>query len=600
MLLCAPVHGQTRRGEELRARPGALEILSQRVMKKASQDAGLVSVVVKFDVPSIASYRGGIAGLSATSPQARGETRLAITSAQARAYRRFLEARTASFESASKSVVPEARVVHRLHVVVGGVSMVVPKDRVSELYRLPGVSGVYLDELLVPDTVRSPRFLGANVLWSKLGGQGKAGEGIIVANLDTGVWPELPSFSDPDPAGKAYPAPPAKWTGTACDFGNTAWNPDDAPFTCNNKLIGAARFMATYDLLEGLVSSEFRSARDDDGHGTHTLSTAGGNRGVTPAVTFEAPELPPISGMAPRAHVAMYRVCGIEGCFGSDSAAAMQQAILDGVDVINFSISGGDNPYSDVVSQAFLDAYEAGVFVSTSAGNDGPGADTVSHREPWTTTVGASTSDTYFQGTLTLVGGRTIKLRGISVTGEISGPVVLASDFDAGDDPGCLTPFPAGTWTNGEIVICARGGIARVEKGQNVAAGGAAGLVLYNPTPSSLDHDKHFLPAIHIDTAAGEWLLSFMNGQSGPVMGTIAQGALRKVNSHPGGPPSIFPGTAGGVNVMADFSSRGGPGQSLGISKPDVTATGVAILAGGTPLPNDSGETSSFGALGEY
>jgi subtilisin family serine protease len=51
---------------------------------------------------------------------------------------------------------------------------------------------------------------------------------------------------------------------------------------------------------------------------------------------------------------------------------------------------------------------------------------------------------------------------------------------------------------------------------------------------------------------------------------------------------------------MANFSSRGGPGQTLGISKPDVTATGVAILAGGTPMPNDSGGTASFGAPGEY
>ncbi len=83
-------------------------------------------------------------------------------------------------------------------------------------------------------------------------------------------------------------------------------------------------------------------------------------------------------------------------------------------------------------------------------------------------------------------------------------------------------------------------------------------------------------------------------------MGTIHQGVPRNVETHPGGPPSLFPGTAGGADVMADFSSRGGPQQTLGISKPDVTATGVAILAGGTPMPNDSGETASFGAPGEY
>jgi hypothetical protein len=483
--------------------------------------------------------------------------------------------------------------------VVGGVSLLVPEDEVSELSRLPGVSAVYRDELLQPDTLRSPRFLGATTLWAQLGGQGKAGEGIIVANLDSGVWPELDSFADPDPSGRGYPAPPAKWTGTACEFGNTAWNPNDPDFDCNNKLIGARRIMATYDALEIVDSTEFRSARDDDGHGTHTLSTAGGNSGIEPSVTFDAPRLPEISGIAPRAHVVAYKVCGIEGCYSSDSAAAVQRAIDEGVDVINFSISGGDNPYGDLASLAFLDAYEAGIFVATSAGNDGPGADTVDHREPWTTTVAASTSDVYMAGRVSLVGSSIVELVGISITGEATAPVVLAADFDSGD-PLCLEPFPAGTWA-GEIVICARGGdVARVTKGENVLAGGAGGMILYNPTPNTLEHDKHFLPTIHVDSAAGEDLLAFMESQSGPVMGTIHQGALRNVETHPGGPPSLFAGTAGGADVVADFSSRGGPGQTLGISKPDVTATGVAILAGGTPMPNDSGEASSFGAHGEY
>ncbi len=590
---------QTRDPSELRSRSGSVTMGSQVSKKKpASRNGRMVPVVVKLDVPSVASYRGGIAGFAATSPRARGQSRIALSSPEVRAYRRFLETRTATLENAIQRSVPRARVVHRFHTVVGGLSLLVPEEEVSELYRLPGVSAVYKDELLHPDTYRSPRFLGAPALWAQLGGERKAGEGIIVANIDTGVWPELESFADPDPEGRAYPAPPAKWTGTACDFGNTAWNSNDADFDCNNKLIGAQRFMNTYDTFEIVDASEFKSARDDDGHGSHTLSTAGGNSGVEPSVSFDAPTLPEISGIAPRAHVVAYKVCGIEGCYGSDSAAAVQQAILDGVDVINFSISGGENPYSELASLAFLDAYEAGIFVAASAGNDGPGANTVAHREPWTTTVAASTSDVYIAGSVSLVGSSTLELVGTSVTGEITAPVVLAADFDGGD-PGCFDPFPPGTW-NGEIVVCARGTVARVTKGENVMAGGAGGMILYNPTPNSLDHDKHFLPAIHVDAAEGTALLAFMAGQTGPVMGTIRQGVPRNVESHPGGPPSLFPGTAGGADVMAGFSSRGGPGQTLGISKPDVSATGVAILAGGTPMPNDSGETASFGAPGEY
>ncbi len=593
------LEAQKREASDLRARPEAVTEGSSISKKKpASKTGGMVPVVVKLDAPSIAAYRGGIAGLAPTSPRAKGQSRLAMSSPETRAYRRFLENKTASLESTIRRALPRARVVQRLHTVVGGVSLLVPEEEIATLSRLPGVSRVYRDELHKPDTLRSPRFLGAPTLWAQLGGQGKAGEGIIVANLDTGVWPELDSFSDPDPSGKAYPAPPAKWTGTTCEFGNAAWNANDAPFTCNNKLIGAHRFMATYEAIEGLDATEFRSARDDDGHGSHTLSTAGGNSGVEGSVTFDAPTLPEISGIAPRAHVVAYKICGIEGCFFSDAAAAVAQAIEDGVDVLNFSIGGGDNPYSDLASQAFLDAYEAGIFVAASAGNDGPGADTVSHREPWTTTVAASTSDTYMAGSVSLVGSSTLELVGTSITGEVTAPVVLAADFDGGD-PGCFDPFPANTW-NGEIVVCARGTIARVTKGENVLAGGAGGLILYNPTPNSLDHDKHFLPAVHVDDAAGAALLAFMAAQTGPVMGTIHQGVLRNVETHPGGPPSLFPGTAGGADVMAGFSSRGGPGQTLGISKPDVTATGVSILAGGTPMPNDSGEAASFGAPGEY
>ena len=156
--------------------------------------------------------------------------------------------------------------------------------------------------------------------------------------------------------------------------------------------------MATYDAVIGLLPDEFPSARDDNGHGTHTASTAAGN-GRVDASIFGVPR-GRVSGIAPRAHVAAYKVCGIEGCYTSDSAAAVQQAILDGVNVINFSIGGGANPYSDAVELAFLDAYNAGVFVAASAGNSGPGANTTDHRGPWVTTVAASTQKRAFVNTI--------------------------------------------------------------------------------------------------------------------------------------------------------------------------------------------------------
>lgn len=464
--------------------------------------------------------------------------------------------------------------VHSYKKVFNGASLIVSGDQVADLAALPGVKAVYLDELLQPETEVSPGFIGAPALWGQLGGQESAGEGVTVGIVDSGIWPEHPSFSDPDPSGKPFAAPPtlpgangfgAGGPRETCDFGDDAYNPNDADFDCNNKLIGAYDFLDTYKAVIGLLPGEFDSARDDNGHGTHTASTAAGNGAV--AATLLGVPHGLVSGIAPRAHVIAYRVCGDEGCFSSDSVAAIEQAILDDVDAINFSISGGSNPFADAVSLAFLAAYDNGVFVAASAGNSGPTAETVAHREPWVTTVAASNSDRFYLSTVSLAAdnGDTLELVGASVTDGIaaSTPVILApaAQFQ------CNFPFAPGTF-NGEIVICERGVTSRVEKSYNVAAGGAAGLLLYNPTLQGLATDNHFIPSVHLENDAGALLLAFMSGHTG-VTGVFTPGTATTVQG----------------DVMAAFSSRGGPNQQLGVSKPDVTAPGVQILAGNTPMP---------------
>jgi Subtilase family. len=131
------------------------------------------------------------------------------------------------------------------------------------------------------------------------------------------------------------------------------------------------------------------SPRDSEGHGTHTTTTAGGDC-VASAMLYGV-ERGPVCGIAPGAHIETFRVCLVQGCFSSDSVSAVQQAITDGVNVINFSISGGASPFTDPVELAFLDAFNAGISVNASAGNAGPGAATSDHGGPWVTTVGAST-----------------------------------------------------------------------------------------------------------------------------------------------------------------------------------------------------------------
>ncbi len=726
----------------------------------------LIGIIIDLETEPLATYGGGLPGLAATSPQVTGEA-LDTGSLDAQRYLRHLKSQLDSFERTLKSSAPEAEVIHRYDVIIGGVSALVSPDSVAGIEALPGVNRVFFDTIEQPVTENSPFFIGADGAWAQLGGQDVAGEGVIVANIDTGVWPEHPSFSDPDPLGNAYPPPPLGFSGTTCDFGNTEVNPDDASFTCNNKLIAAYNFNQTYEAVVGLEPAEFSSARDSNGHGTHTLSTAAGNAGV--AASILGSELGVVSGVAPRAHVVAYKGCGLQGCFSSDTSAAVQQAISDGVDVINYSISGGGDPYNDVVSLAFLDAFAAGVFVSPSGGNSGPGADTVAHREPWTTTVAASTHDRSFRGTITLFGqeqsegaqvtvvhgvpgvvvdvyvdgmlaledfvpgsvegplsmpagsydiainmadkqdailqttavlgdgdnvslvahltadptpvptlsafandtsviadgdGRitvrhtaaapavdiwangavlfgnlsnpngaaadvpadtyevaiaaagttdvvagpldlevpegtnrivyaygdlaggtfalaiqdidglgtdslnSLTLEGVTVTGGIDTPTPVVLAADAGDEL-CLSPFAPDTF-DGEIVVCERGIIARVAKSFNVAAGGAGGMVLYNPVLQSLVADNHFIPSLHVQNDVGQQLLDFLASNAN-VIATMSGGAA----------------AASQGDTMAAFSSRGGPNQTLGISKPDVTAPGVEILAGHTPLPDE-------------
>ena len=164
------------------------------------------------------------------------------------------------------------------------------------------------------------------------------------------------------------------------------------------------------------------SARDSEGHGTHTTSTAAGDC-VSSAVLYGV-NRGPVCGIAPGAHIIMYRVCLSQGCFSSDSVAAVQQAIADGVNVINFSISGGANPYTDPVEMAFLDATNAGISVNAAAGNSGPGAGTADHGGPWVTTVGAVTGPRSFTSTLHLTadGGATLDVAGVTLTNGISSP----------------------------------------------------------------------------------------------------------------------------------------------------------------------------------
>ena len=153
------------------------------------------------------------------------------------------------------------------------------------------------------------------------------------------MWPEHPSFADQG----NLPAPPPKADATprACNFGDNPLTPATDPSSATTSSSAASRSCDTYNAGRGRARRS-DTARDSNGHGTHTDLTAAGKSSRSRDRSRRRAR--PHPGMAPGAWVIEYKVCGAEGCFGSDSAAAVRQAILDGVKVINFSISRRHRP----------------------------------------------------------------------------------------------------------------------------------------------------------------------------------------------------------------------------------------------------------------
>jgi len=534
--------------------------------------------IIVLQEPALALYKGGIAGLKATNPEALGTNRLDVHSADSQAYVAYLEGQQASFlakisQGLSRTVAAEDQMFHAINAIV----LTMTPAEAAQVATLPEVYMVQRDVENELDTDVGPTWIGAAGIWDGTAtGVASQGETIVAGILDTGINVLAntyngtplnihPSFADPGPDdGYVYPA----WAGPYFGVCNPASGDYDATFPCNDKLIGA------YDMMNN--PSDPNAPRDDNGHGSHTASTVAGN--TLNHATVDAPTLsyepPMISGVAPHARIIAYDVCytnasGQGACPTSATTAAANKAVADGVvNVINYSISGGESPWSDSTSLAFLGCRGAGIYVATSAGNSGPGSSTVGHHEPWVTNTAAATHNRRAFKTLSdMAGGSTTPPGTITGAGFTAGysshPIVYAGNFG---DPLCGTPFPANTWINGEIVLCDRGIYARVDKAINVAAGGAGGFILANDVNSgaSLTSDPYVIPGIHITYADGVAVKTWLASGTGHV-GTISA--------------TVFNFDPANGDVMAAFSSRGPAAGNLNLLKPDVAAPGVNIMA---------------------
>lgn len=537
-------------------------------------EAGTYVVVLRD--PAAADYRGGVAGLRPTA----GDGSFAAGSARTRAYTAHL-AEVQREVASSVDVTPLAS----YSLATNGFAARLTAAQAARLSSDPRVSDVVASELLhLQDATTSTGYLGLEGdggVWETVGGPAEAGRGIVVGVIDTGIAPENPSFAG-GALGTADGVEPFR-DGSAIvfhksdgtDFRGTCQTGEQfTAASCSQKIVGARYFVAGFGPgnLGDAADGEYVSPRDGASHGSHTASTAAGDLDVA------TPGGPHISGVTPAARIAAYKVCwsgpdaasdADDGCATPDLLSAIDAAVGDNVDVINYSIGGGAaETTNSLTDQAFKAASAAGIFVAAAGGNSGPDASTLDNASPWITTVAASSFPAP-EATVRLGNGDTAV--GASVTvpaGGVSGPFVDAADVavaGASDPTLCAAGTLNPTQVAGTVVLCDRGVVARVEKSAEVKRAGGIGMVMVNTVPDSTDVDEHAVPTVHVDATYSAALHAYA-GTAGATV-TLVRG-----NS------SDDPSAA--TPQIAGFSSRG-PVEADGsdLVKPDVAAPGVNVLA---------------------
>ncbi len=550
-------------------------------------DTDGVYVVQMADLPVIA-YDGSTAGYAATKP-AKG-AKIDVTST---AVTRWADNLKSKHGNALRSVGATSRLYDYAYTY-NGFAARLTGAQAKAMRSVAGVLAVSKQQTYTVDTSTTPGFLGLTDkggLWEQLGGTKSAGENIVIGVIDSGIWPESLSFTDRIDAngtptraatGKlAYQQIPG-WN-AKCQNGEQ-WNNS----LCNQKLIGARYFnegQGGNAAIDRDKPWEFNSPRDYNGHGTHTASTSGGNFAVP--VTGAAAGIAPkgISGIAPRARIAAYKALwstesgDTAGGTTSDLVAAIDQSVADGVDVINYSVSGTQTNFADPVEISFLFAANAGIFVSASAGNSGPTPSTVAHPSPWITTVAAGTHNRDGRGSVTLGNGATYSGASIAAA-PVTAPLVDSTAAGkAGADPAqvalCFSSADGGNALDpakvkGKIVICDRGVTGRTNKSLAVSEAGGVGMILVNTSPNSINADLHVVPSVHLQSSDRAAVKAY--AATAGAEATINKAVL--VTDAP-------------APFTAAFSSRGpltaGGGDLL---KPDVIAPGQDILAAVSPSTN--------------
>ncbi|KAL6498224.1 hypothetical protein OROGR_028621 [Orobanche gracilis] len=482
------------------------------------------------------------------------------------------------YDSSLKEVSDKAEILYA-YTHVTGFSVRLTQNEADEMMNRPGVLTILSDMKYELHTTRTPWFLGLDQKSTLLPTNEKVSD-VVIGIVDTGVWPESPSFDD---TGLGHI--PDSWKGE-CENGKNF-----SKFICNKKLVGARSFREGYIANYGPIneSRESITPRDIDGHGTHTSTTAAGS--IVDGANLLGYANGTARGMAPSARVAVYKVCWSDHCWSSDILSAMDKAIADNVNVLSLSLGGSFLDYfKDSIAIGAFAAMKKGIFVSCSAGNGGPSYYTVSNVAPWITTVGAGTLDRDFPAYVILGNGKNYS--GVSLYNFLDSPLpdkqfpfVYAGDVrndvsNITDGTLCMQGTLNSTKVNGKIVLCERGNNSDVEKGYVVKLAGGVGMVLVNTADDGegLVADAHLLPATAVGQTAGNEIKDYLFSDPNPNVPftcTILSGGT-KVGIEPS-------------PLVAAFSSRGPNSITPGILKPDLIAPGVNILAGwsGAASPSD-------------
>ena len=567
-------------------------VVAQAAAPQIAASAGVIQTsddgvyIITFDEAGLLHYNGSVNGIMATAP--RANNKLDMKSASAQAYQSYLVSQRSAHVSDIDFAIGRSLVAtHYYSITQNGIAAQLSASEAAKVADLPGVKNVRKAGVEHIGTYRGPEFIGADTIWSGANTPstiGTRGEGITVGVLDTGANSTHPSFAND----------------TSCGFRPS-----------KPKLIAVDCSVTD---VNGFCAGPDPEADQGNGHGVHTASTVGGNtidNTATPAPLL--PDGVSMSGVAPCAAIVSYKVCQTTNCGGADIQAGIENAIADGVDVINYSISGGSSPWSDT-DRLFLDAVDADILVAASAGNtstatpDPVGA--VNHLGPWVMTVAASTQDELIGPELAVTGPDPLPpspdLAHVSLnpgTTTIVGTTVDSVGKAMLSYPtnivGCTSTgaFPT-NYFNDAIALIRRGSCSFTEKVTNAFNAGAIMVVVGNNVAGGLNMDTTGAPDVPnfgVSQEDGDALIAYAAGNNPPPPPAdqifadgfeTAQpfGALADYNR------SVSSSRQG--DVLADFSFRGPtPGAYASETKPDITGPGVDIFAA---LTTDEG---SYGLL---